>query len=205
MRVFQKLVFHQSKCISAIKRILSTTTMYISSSSFMYLCVPCYCDACLKSSALRVGVKTLHNTMQLPTSKWIECNFTLCAKIKLPNTFTSHGQNCLVILVFYQSPHVVKHFIRKLERTIFKRLEICNSRWVFSRNVTINECQIYEYSYLQQNSTTQCWGLLFASFFENTVSYSKRIDQFIAKSLHQQEFNFELGYFSNLVLMKACE
>jgi len=28
----------------------------------MYLCVPCYCDACLKSVALRVGVKTLHNT-----------------------------------------------------------------------------------------------------------------------------------------------
>jgi len=27
------------------------------------LCVPCYCDACLKSSALCVGVKTLHNTM----------------------------------------------------------------------------------------------------------------------------------------------
>jgi len=27
----------------------------------MYLCVLCYCDACLKSSALRVGVKTLHN------------------------------------------------------------------------------------------------------------------------------------------------
>jgi len=31
------------------------------SSCFMYLCVLCYCDACLKSSALRVGVKTLHN------------------------------------------------------------------------------------------------------------------------------------------------
>jgi len=27
----------------------------------MYLCVLCYCDACLESSALRVGVKTLHN------------------------------------------------------------------------------------------------------------------------------------------------
>jgi len=34
--------------------------MYVSSSSYMYLCIPCYCDACLKSSALRVGVKTLH-------------------------------------------------------------------------------------------------------------------------------------------------
>jgi len=59
MHVSQKLVFHQSKCISAIKRILSTTAMYVSSSSFVYLCIPCYCDACLKSSALRVGVKTL--------------------------------------------------------------------------------------------------------------------------------------------------
>jgi len=26
----------------------------------MYLCVLCCCDACLKSSALRVGVKTLY-------------------------------------------------------------------------------------------------------------------------------------------------
>jgi len=37
--------------------------MYISSSYFVYLCVPCYCDAYLKSSALHVGVKTLHNTI----------------------------------------------------------------------------------------------------------------------------------------------
>jgi len=59
-----KLVFHQSKCICAIKRILSTTAMYVSSSSFMYLRIPCYCDACLNSSALRVGVKTLLNTIQ---------------------------------------------------------------------------------------------------------------------------------------------
>jgi len=27
----------------------------------MYLCVLGHCDACLKSSVLRVGVKTLHN------------------------------------------------------------------------------------------------------------------------------------------------
>jgi len=31
----------------------------------MYLCVSCYYDACLKSSALCVRVKTLHNTIQL--------------------------------------------------------------------------------------------------------------------------------------------
>jgi len=64
MRIFQKLVFHQSKCICAIKLILSTTAMYVSSSSFMYLRSPCYCDACLNSSALRVGVKTLLNTIR---------------------------------------------------------------------------------------------------------------------------------------------
>ena len=64
MRVSYKLVFHQSKCISAIKRMHSSTTTYISSSSFMYLRIPCYSDACLKSSALRVGVKTLLNTIQ---------------------------------------------------------------------------------------------------------------------------------------------
>ena len=64
MRVSYKLVFYLSKCISAIKRMHSTTATYISSSSFMYLCIPCYCVACLKSRALRVGVKTLHNTIQ---------------------------------------------------------------------------------------------------------------------------------------------
>jgi len=59
MRVSYKLVFHQSKCKSAIMRLLSTAAMYVSSSFFMYLRIPCcYCDACLKSSALRVGVKT---------------------------------------------------------------------------------------------------------------------------------------------------
>ena len=37
---------------------------YMSSCTFMYLYVVCYCDTCLKSSALRVGVKTLtQNTM----------------------------------------------------------------------------------------------------------------------------------------------
>ena len=62
-RMSQKLVFHQSKCICAIKRILSTTAMYVSSSSFMYLRIPCYCDAWLNSSDLRVGLKTLLNTI----------------------------------------------------------------------------------------------------------------------------------------------
>jgi len=46
MRVSQKLVFHQSKRISAIKRILSVTAVYVCLSSFIYLCIPCYCDAC---------------------------------------------------------------------------------------------------------------------------------------------------------------
>jgi len=64
MRMSQKLVFHQSKCICAIKRIPSTTAMYVSSSFFMYLRIPCYCDACLNSSALRVGVTTLLNTIK---------------------------------------------------------------------------------------------------------------------------------------------
>ena len=64
MRMSQKLVFHQSKCICAIKPILSTTAMYVSSSSFMYLRFPCYCDACLDSSDLGVGLKTLqYNTI----------------------------------------------------------------------------------------------------------------------------------------------
>ena len=52
-----------SKCISAIKRILYTTAMYISSSSFVYLCFFLFTAMHEKSSALRVGVKTLHNTI----------------------------------------------------------------------------------------------------------------------------------------------
>jgi len=51
-----------SKCISAIKRILYSTAMHISSSSFVYLWFSLFCDACLKSSVLRVGMKTSHNT-----------------------------------------------------------------------------------------------------------------------------------------------
>jgi len=35
----------------------------------MYLRIPCYCDACLNSSALRVGVTTLLNTIQYNNKK----------------------------------------------------------------------------------------------------------------------------------------
>jgi len=59
-----------SKCISAIKRILYATAVHISSSSFVYLRSSLFCDACLKSSVLRVRVKTLHNTIIL-------CSLTL--------------------------------------------------------------------------------------------------------------------------------
>jgi len=77
MRMSQKLVFHQSKCIWANKRILSTTAMYVSSSSFMYLRFPCYCDACLNSSDLRVGLKTLFNTI-----KYLSCLSNLCTRFE---------------------------------------------------------------------------------------------------------------------------
>jgi len=79
MHMSQKLVFHQSKCICAIKRILSTTAMYVSSPSFMYLRIPCYCDACLNSSALRVGVKMLLNTIQNTVPELVSnYQLTLC-------------------------------------------------------------------------------------------------------------------------------
>ena len=45
MRMSQKLVYHHSKCICAIKRILSSAAMYVSSSFFMYLGFQCYCTA----------------------------------------------------------------------------------------------------------------------------------------------------------------
>jgi len=66
MPMSQKLVFHKSKCICAIKRILSTTAMYVSSSPFMYLRFPCYCDACFKFKRLACGIEdvTQYNTIQ---------------------------------------------------------------------------------------------------------------------------------------------
>ena len=48
-----------------MKCTLYTTAMHISLCSFMYLFFSLYCDACLKTSTLRVGVKTIHNTIQL--------------------------------------------------------------------------------------------------------------------------------------------
>jgi len=79
------LVFHEFKCISAMNRLLSATTTYISSSSFFHLCVPCYCDACSKSSALCVGMETLHNTLYTAikqsvsflVTKWVFANSKL--------------------------------------------------------------------------------------------------------------------------------
>jgi len=84
MCVSQKLMFHQSKCISAIKHILSITAMYISSSSFMNLCFPSYCDVCLKSRALLVEDVT--HTIQYMFGFIITCNVhkprcILCFKI----------------------------------------------------------------------------------------------------------------------------
>jgi len=65
MRVSYMLVFHHKNVCALLSVYFSTIATYISSCSFMYLCFPCYCDACLKSSALRVVGKALHITMQL--------------------------------------------------------------------------------------------------------------------------------------------
>ena len=46
MHVSYTLVFHQSKCSSGMKRMLSTVATYTRSNFVMYLCVPCYRDAC---------------------------------------------------------------------------------------------------------------------------------------------------------------
>jgi len=62
MRMPFILVFHRSKCISTIKRILyfSTTATYVCSLVFYHVLVCSLLLRCmLKSCALRVGVKTL--------------------------------------------------------------------------------------------------------------------------------------------------
>jgi len=41
------LVFHQSNYAGAIKRMIFCYATYLFSCYFMYLCVPCYCHACL--------------------------------------------------------------------------------------------------------------------------------------------------------------
>ena len=84
MHMSQKLVFHQRKSICAIMPILSTTAIHVSSSSFMYLRIPCYCDECLNSSDLRVGLKTLLNAMQLPAHRGL----IVCAYVLLVNLST---------------------------------------------------------------------------------------------------------------------
>jgi len=68
---------------------------YISSCTFIYLCVLCYCDACLKSGALRVGVKTLHNT-----------HVSTCSLIPILVLFTSKMQawTFWYILLLGESP-----------------------------------------------------------------------------------------------------
>jgi len=54
-----------SKCITAIKRMLPPLyyrhVYILVFFHVQYLCISCYCETCLKSSALRVGVKTLYN------------------------------------------------------------------------------------------------------------------------------------------------
>ena len=82
MHVSYTLVFHQSKCMSTNRRMPSIVAIYIRSNFFMYLCVPCYCDACLKSSALCLGMKTFNNTIPgaANTSMAIDCSI---AKSKL--------------------------------------------------------------------------------------------------------------------------
>ena len=61
-----------SKCITAIKRMLPPLyyrhVYILVFFHVQYLCISCYCETCLKSSALRVGVKTLYNTILI-----IEC------------------------------------------------------------------------------------------------------------------------------------
>ena len=119
MRMSQKHVFHQSKSICAIKRILSTTAMYVSSSSLMYLRIPCYCDrdACLNSSALRVGVTTLLNTIQSINTKvsiapsfilnWCVCmsaaasrrNWLSCCWLPGSQSITPHFSTVLLKLI----------------------------------------------------------------------------------------------------------
>ena len=54
MHVSYTLVFNQSKCISAMRRILSTVATYILSNFFMYLCVPCYQGCGVGSPVIRL-------------------------------------------------------------------------------------------------------------------------------------------------------
>jgi len=57
--------------------------LYISSSSFIYFCIHCYCDAC-------VGVKTLHNTIQkkkLLQQMDLNCNNKFKSPLKMSKLF----------------------------------------------------------------------------------------------------------------------
>jgi len=61
--VLKSLYFIKVNVLAPSSVYSNTTAMYTSSSSFVYLCFfSLYCDACYKSSVLRVGVKTFYNT-----------------------------------------------------------------------------------------------------------------------------------------------
>jgi len=71
--------------------------MYVSSSSFMYLRISCYCDACLNWSDLRVGVSTLLNTILI---------------FRLVLTLNKHGLKILVLVNTLSGPQfsISQHF-----------------------------------------------------------------------------------------------
>ena len=57
---YSVLVFRRSSCAGAVKLVcFAAAATCLFSCSFVYLCAPCYCHACL-TTALRVGVKKLY-------------------------------------------------------------------------------------------------------------------------------------------------
>jgi len=122
VRMSQKLVFHQSKCICAIMHILSTTAMYVSSSSFMYLRFPCYCDSCLNPSDLRVGLNTLLTA--IPNTILVIAQPRICQWKNVPCSYTSAGKKWSI----FSYAKVVKIGEQKKKNMKYKTNQ-CAQQW----------------------------------------------------------------------------
>jgi len=87
--------------------------MYISLSFFVYSCFSLHCDACLKSSVLRVGVKTLHNI--LTTQIKMEC----CAESHFANSHLVIGLT--VSCYYFKNPFTDKDVVFSFPVKIFEK------------------------------------------------------------------------------------
>jgi len=93
---------------------------YPSSCSFVYLCVSCYCHACFKFTALRVGVKTLNNAIR---EKYFYDNWVLHG---LPREKSGAPGRSVFLYAFYHNRicSFIKHLCKFRKRGVSKPIRL---------------------------------------------------------------------------------